>query len=140
MCLEVCDQMKKLHKNLFPQSPLLFCVNCYNTLKLRESYKFFCLVMDIDFVLDYNLLVQVYGYQALTNHIYIHPDQQQLDNFCKRFGPGLVDEEKFTVKSGGRFYNIIKKKMRSSVMKMLSTSTFQPLIALCINLSSNKDD
>ena len=42
----------------------------------------FCLVMDIDFVLDYNLLVQVDGYQAHKNRIYIHPDQQQLDIFA----------------------------------------------------------
>ena len=54
----------------------------------------FCLVMDIDFVLDYNLLVQVDGYQAPTNRIYIHPDQKQLDIFCKCYGPGFHDEEK----------------------------------------------
>ena len=67
----------------------------------------FCLVMEIDFVLDYNLLVQVDGYQARTNCIYIHPDQQQLDNFCKCYSPGFHDEEKFTVKSSSTFYNII---------------------------------
>ena len=70
--------------------------------------------MDIDFVLDYNLLVQVYGYQAYTNHICINPDQKQLNNFCKRFGPGLDDEEKFTVESSGRFYNKIKKAFVSN--------------------------
>ena len=64
--------------------------------------------MDIDFVLDYNLLlVHDDGYQARTNRIYIHPDQQQLDNFCKRYGPGFHDEETFTVKSSSRIYNII---------------------------------
>ena len=63
--------------------------------------------MDIDFVLDYNLLVQVDRYQARTNRIYIHPDQQQMDIFCKRYGPGFHDEEKFTVKSSSRFYNVI---------------------------------
>ena len=69
----------------------------------------FCLVMDIDFVLDYDLLVQEDGYQARTNRIDIHPDQQQLDIFCKRYGPGFHDEETFTVKSGSRFYIIIIK-------------------------------
>ena len=67
----------------------------------------FCLEMDIDFVLDYDLLVQDDGYQARTNRIDIHPDQQQLDIFCKPYGPGFHDEETFTVKSGSRFYNII---------------------------------
>ena len=61
--------------------------------------------MDIDFVLDYILLVQVDGYQARTNRIYIHPDQQHLDIFCQRCSPGFHDEEKFTVKSSSRFYN-----------------------------------
>ena len=68
----------------------------------------FCLVMDIDFVLDYNLLVQVDGYQACTNHIYIHPDQQQLDIFCKRYGPGST-MKKFTVKSRSRFLQYYHK-------------------------------
>ena len=63
----------------------------------------FCLVMDIDFVLDYNLLVQVDGYQARTNRIYIHPDQQQLDIFCTRYSPGFHDEKKFTVKAAVDF-------------------------------------
>ena len=67
--------------------------------------------MDIDIVLDYNLLDQVDGYQARTNGIYIHPDQQQLDIFCKRYSPGFHDEEKLTVKSSSRFYNIIKNDM-----------------------------
>ena len=67
----------------------------------------FCLEMDIEFVLDYNLLVQNDGYQARTNRIYIHPEQQQLDIFRKRYSPGFHDEEKFTVKSSSRFYNII---------------------------------
>ena len=67
----------------------------------------FCLVMDIDFVLDNNLLVQDDVYQARTNRICIQPDQQQLDIFCKRYGPGFHDEEKFTIKSSSRFYNII---------------------------------
>ena len=71
------------------------------------SYKMFCLEMDIEFVLDYNLLVQNDGYQARTNRIYIHPEQQQLDIFRKRYSPGFHDEEKFTVKSSSRFYNII---------------------------------
>ena len=71
------------------------------------SRKMFCLVMDIDFFLDYNLLVEVDGYQARTNRIYIHPDQQQLDIFCQRYSPGFHDEEKFTVKSSSRFFNII---------------------------------
>ena len=65
------------------------------------------MVMDIDFVLDYNLLVQVDGCQERTNHIYIHPDQQQLDIFCKRYSPGFHNEEKFTVKISSRFLNII---------------------------------
>ena len=38
--LEICDQMKKLHKNLPPQPPHLVCVNCYNKLKLRASTPF----------------------------------------------------------------------------------------------------
>ena len=67
----------------------------------------FCLVMDIKFVLDYNLLVQVDGHQARTNLVYIHPDQQQLDVFCKHYNPGFHDEEKFTIKSNCRFYDII---------------------------------
>ena len=67
----------------------------------------FCLVMDIDFVLDYNLLVEVDGYQARTNRIYIHPDRQKLDIFCQRYSPGFHDEEKFTVKSSSTFFNII---------------------------------
>ena len=40
ICLEICDQMKKLHKNLPPQPPHLVCVNCYNKLKLRASTSF----------------------------------------------------------------------------------------------------
>ena len=40
ICLEICDQMKKLHKNLPPQPPHLVCVNCYNKLKLRASTPF----------------------------------------------------------------------------------------------------
>ena len=67
----------------------------------------FCLVMDIDFVLEYNLLVQVDGYQACTNRIYVYPDQQQLNVFCKRYSPGFHDGEKIAVKSRSRFYNVI---------------------------------
>ena len=63
--------------------------------------------MDFDFVLEYNLLVQVDGYQAYTNRIYFYPDQQQLDTFGKRYGPGFHDEEKITVKSSIKFYNVI---------------------------------
>ena len=35
--LEICDQLKKLHKKLPPQPPHLVCVNCYNKLKLRAN-------------------------------------------------------------------------------------------------------
>ena len=40
ICLEICDQMKKLQKKLPPQPPHLVCVNCYNKLKLRASTPF----------------------------------------------------------------------------------------------------
>ena len=63
--------------------------------------------MDIDFVLEFNLLVQVDDYQAYTNRIYVYSDQQQLDIFCKRCGPGFHDQEKITVKSSSRCYNAI---------------------------------
>ena len=63
--------------------------------------------MDIDFVLEYNFLVQVDGYQSYTNCIYLYPNQQQLDIYCKRYGPGFHDEEKFNVKSISRFFIII---------------------------------
>ena len=69
--------------------------------------KMFCLVMDLGFVFYDNLLVQVDGYHARKNRIDIHPDQQQLYIFCKRYGPGFHNEEKFTVKSSSRFFNTI---------------------------------
>ena len=75
--------------------------------------KMFCLVMDLDFVLDDNLFVQVDGYHARTNRVDIHPDQQQLYNFCKRYGPGFHDEEKFTLKSNSRFFNTVLNAFNS---------------------------
>ena len=69
--------------------------------------------MDIDFVLDYNLLVQVDGYQARTNHIFIHPDQQQLDIFCKRYGPGSTMKKNLLSKAVVDFYNITINEFNS---------------------------
>ena len=40
ICLEICNQMKKLHKKLPPQPSHLVCVNSYSKFKIRASTPF----------------------------------------------------------------------------------------------------